>query len=110
MSFCCWNLASVCRAELKCRDRVLDKGEKNSFIALPGKGGSHQANALKTAPTPLGRIMGSFIVKRRKTGVQIGIRIGTNMHSSFFGGILVIKVGVRRSQPDYDGGLLVYCL
>ena len=37
-------------AELKCRDRVLGKGEKNSFIALPGKEGSQQANALKTAP------------------------------------------------------------
>jgi len=48
--------------------------------------------------------------KRRKVGFQIGIRIGTNMHSSFFGGILVIKAGVRRSQYDRDGGLLVYCL
>ena len=26
-------------AKLKCRDRVLGKGEKDSFIALPGKGG-----------------------------------------------------------------------
>ena len=30
-------------AQLKRRDRVLGKGEKNSFIALPGKGGSQQA-------------------------------------------------------------------
>ena len=38
-------------AKLKCRDRVLGKGEKkNSFIALPGKGGPQQVNALKTVP------------------------------------------------------------
>ena len=39
--------------ELKHRDRALGKGEKkkNSFIiALPGKGGTQQTNALKTAP------------------------------------------------------------
>ena len=54
--------------------------------------------------------MRHFIVKRRKTGFQIGIRIGANMHSSFFGGILVIKGGVRRSRYDHDGGLLGYCL
>ena len=75
-------------AKLKQRDRVLGKGErKNSFIALPGKGGSQQGNALKTVspPPPQKRITRSFIVKRRKTGFQIGIRIGTNMHSFFFG-------------------------
>ena len=98
-------------AELKCRDRVLGKGEKNSFIALPGKEGSQQANALKMVTPPhLGKDFGRFMVKRRKTGFQIGIRIGTNMHSSFFGGILVIKAGVRRSQYDHDGGLLGCCL
>ena len=37
-------------AELKFRDRVLGKGEKNSFVALPGKGGSEQAHAVKTVP------------------------------------------------------------
>ena len=58
----------------------------------------------------LGRIAGSFIVKRRRTGFQIGIRIGADMHSSFFGGIVVIDAGVRRSWPDLDGGLLGYCL
>ena len=35
-------------AELKGRDRVFSKGEKDSFIALSGKGGSQQANALET--------------------------------------------------------------
>ena len=41
----------------------------------------------KTLPStaPLERFVGSFIVKRRKTGFQIRIRIGANMHSSFFG-------------------------
>ena len=51
--------------------------------------------------------MRRFIAKRRKTGFQIGIRIGTDMHS-FFGGILVIRAGVRRSQHDPSGGLLGY--
>ena len=41
-------------AELKHRDRVLGKGEKDSFIALPGKGRPQQVNALKIAP-PIGK-------------------------------------------------------
>lgn len=53
-------------------------------------------------------IVGSFIVKRRKTGFQIRIRVGANMHSSFFLGILVIEAGIRRSQHDPGGGLLGY--
>ena len=32
------------------------------------------------------------------------------MHFSFFGGILVITAGVRRSWHDPGGGLLSYCL
>ena len=44
-----WPLSA--RAKFKQRDRVLGKGEKNSFIALPGKGGSQQAHALKTELT-----------------------------------------------------------
>ena len=66
----------------------MGKVEKKSFTALPGKGLSQQANALKTVlPTPpLERIARSFIVKRRKRGFQIGIRIGANVPSSFFGG------------------------
>ena len=45
------------------------KAEKNSFIALPGKGRSQQANALKTVP-PLGEIgrwFYSLEVKNRAT-------------------------------------------
>ena len=45
-----WPL-SAC-AKLKRRDRVLSKGEKNSFIALLGKGGSQQAHAVKTVSPP----------------------------------------------------------
>ena len=54
-------------------------------------------------PHPLGRIVGSFIVKR-KTGFQIGIRIGADMHSFFWG------IRLRRSWLDYAGGLLGSCL
>ena len=88
------------------------KEKKIAFITLPGKGGHSKQNALKTvpSPTPLERFARHFIVKRRDTGFQIGIRIGTDMQSSFFGGILFIKAAVRRSQPDHDGGLLGYCL
>ena len=32
------------------------------------------------------------------------------MQSSFSGGVLVIKAGVRRSRHDPSGGLLGYCL
>ena len=32
------------------------------------------------------------------------------MHSSFFGGLVVIQAGGRRSQSDSEAGLLGYCL
>ena len=35
-------------ARLNLGDRVLGEVERNSFIALPGKGGTQPANALKT--------------------------------------------------------------
>ena len=50
-----WPLSAS--GKLKCRDRVLGKGEKNRFIALPGKGGSRQANAFKTV-SPFGKDCG----------------------------------------------------
>ena len=53
-------------AKLKHRDRVLDKGEKDGFIALPGKRRSQQADALKT---PLEG------VRRWFSSVGSGIRI-----------------------------------
>ena len=58
----------------------------------------------------LERIARSFTVQRRKAGFQIGIRIGINMRSFFFGGLLATKAGVRESQYDHDGNLLGYCL
>ena len=57
----------------------------------------------------IGKKCEEFYSKQEKNSFQIGIRVGTNMYS-FFGGILVIKAGVRRSRPDHDGGLLGYCL
>ena len=50
-------------AKLKRRDRVLSKGEKNSFIALLGKGGSCFKDC---SPPPLERITRSFVVKKEK--------------------------------------------
>ena len=41
---------------------------------------------------PVGRIAEGFIVKRRKTGFQMKIRIGTNVHFSFFGGNFSLKL------------------
>ena len=42
------------------------------------------------------------MVQKEKTGFQIRIRIGGDMHSSFFGETLAIEAGVRRSQSDAD--------
>lgn len=57
---------------------------------------------------PFGKNCGEYYSKRekKKTGFQIGIRIGTNVHF-FSGGILVMKAGVRRSPCEHDDGLLV---
>ena len=52
-------------ANLKRRDRVLGKGEKKSFIALLGKGGSQQANVLKTGP-PIGKNCEEFYRQKEK--------------------------------------------
>ena len=96
---------------MKCRDRQFwGKEKKIAFIASPGKGGSEQANALKTV-AHLGKNCEEFYSKKeKKTGFQIGVRIGTNMHSFFLWRILAIKARVRRSQYEPGGGLLGYCL
>ena len=99
-----WPLSAGAKLKLS----VLRKGERKSFIALPGEGGSQQADALKTVPLPLQRIGRRFIAKRRRPGFQIGIGIGRNMHSSLVGGLLVIRAGVGRPRLDHDGGLLGY--
>ena len=62
-----WPLSAS--AELKCRDRVLGKGEKNSFIALPDKGGSQQANALKTLP-PIRKNCREFYSKKERNRIS----------------------------------------
>ena len=49
------------RAELNLGDRVLDEVEKNSFIALPGKGGTQQARASQNSVSNLGDLVRSFI-------------------------------------------------
>ena len=77
-------------------------------MALPGKGGSQQANALKTVP-PLGKNC-KFNSKMEKNRFSDGNQ-DWDKHAFFFlWGILVIKAGVRKSLYDQDGGLLGCCL
>ena len=57
-------------AKLKRRDRVLGKGEKNSFIALPGKGGSQRANASKGCAPRLRKNCMEFYSKTEKNRVS----------------------------------------
>ena len=68
-----------------------------------------QANALKTVPST-GKNCGALYSNKEKNRFQIGITIGVNLHSSFFGGILVIKAGLRRSWHEHGDGLLGYYL
>ena len=56
------------------------KEEKIASVALPG------GHSTQTC-LPLGRTVGSFIAKRRKTGFWIRIRV-------VLGGVLVTKAGV----------------
>ena len=43
-------------------DRVWGEVEKDSFIALPGKGGEQQASALRTMHPPLGKIVTKTVI------------------------------------------------
>ena len=52
---------------------------KYSFIALPGKGGSQQANASKTL-CPIGEMGGGLKFGEGKIGPQIRIRIEASLH------------------------------
>ena len=88
------------------------KEEKIDFPAWPGKGGYSRRMPSRLCP-PLGSIWGTLIVKKKKkkkTGFQIGLKTGANRHSSFFGGILVIKTEVGKSRYDHESGLVSYCL
>ena len=90
----------------------LGEGENDSFYCFVRQRRPEQANTLKIVPST-GKNYGSFIVKKkreREIVFQIGIRIGTNMNTSFFGGILAIKAELRGSWHDHDGGLLGDCL
>ena len=53
-------------AKVKCRDRVLGKGEKDSFITLPGKGGHSK---LKMVP-PLEGARGWFYSLESGIGIR----------------------------------------
>ena len=58
------------RAELKHRDRGLGKGEKNSFIALPGKGGHSRLMCCRLClPAPTGKNCKELYSKKRRKQV-----------------------------------------
>ena len=86
-------------------ETVLGEGEKNCFARQRRP---QQANALKTVPSFGEELEGVLQSKRRETGFQIRIRVGKNLHSSFFQGILVIKASVRRPQRNPGGDHLGY--
>ena len=58
-------------AELTLGSRVLGEVAKNSFVALPGKGGTQQANGPKTVcPNP-----GEFGEESYSSGSRVGLPI-----------------------------------
>ena len=57
--------------ELSLGDRALGEGEKNSFIALPGKGGHSGLVPLKTHVSLLGGSGKEFCSNRSKVGLLI---------------------------------------
>ena len=61
-------------------ETVSNEGEKDSFIALPDKGGSQQPNALKAVPLPWERLEGGFTVGEWKIGPEIRIRVDASFH------------------------------
>jgi len=63
------------------------KEKKTAFIILLGKGDQSRLMPLKTVSSLGEGLQGVLQSKRRKTGLRIRIRIGENVHSSFFGGI-----------------------
>ena len=84
-------------AESKCKGRVLGKEEKIALLLCLAKEGHSRLMPESCAPPHLlDRIARSFRVKRRKKMFSDRITVGTNKDSSFLGGILVIKPGVKR--------------
>ena len=80
----------------------MGKGEKDSFYYFARQRGPEQANALKTVPPTGKNCRELYSEKENKTKqnrFQLGSRIGANIHSPLFGGISVVKAGVR-SWPD----------
>ena len=61
--------------ELKLGDRVLDEVEKNSFIALPGKGGHSRLMPLKTVCPNLEGFGEEFYSNGSRVGLLIRIRV-----------------------------------
>ena len=110
----CQNSASVCRCQVEMqRQRVWGKGEKNSFIALPGKGGPQQAKCLKDCarlPPALRKNGKEFYSKMEKN--RFSERNQDRDKHAFFvlWRNLSHQSGVRRPQPDHSDGLLGYCL
>ena len=64
-------------------NRVFGKGGKNSFIALPSKGGSQQTKALKTVPSPIGKNYEEFYSKKEKNRFSERNQ-GWDKHAFFF--------------------------
>ena len=63
------SVASVCPdTELNLRGTVLGEVENNSFIALPGNGGTQWANDLKTVCSSLKVVVRSCIVMVQREG------------------------------------------
>ena len=96
-------------AEMRCRDRVLGKGEKNSFIALPGKGGPQQANALKTVP-PAGKNLGEFYSKKEQNRFSERSQDADKDACFFLWGHLSRQRWSQEISPGPAGGCLGYCL
>ena len=65
------------------------KEEKNTFIALPGRGGPQQANAGKTVPpTPLGKNCKEFYSTKEKNRFSYRNQEWDKRAFSLFGGNL----------------------
>ena len=62
--------------------------KKISFYCFARQRKPRQANTLKSVPFFGEELQGVLQFKRRKTGFQIRIRVGVNIHFSFFGGNL----------------------